>query len=209
MDKIFNPQSALVPMVITKEGNMERSMDLYSRLMADRIISLNDQVNSVTAGIIINQLLFLEAEDPNKDIFFYINSPGGVITDGLAIYDTMQLIKPDVSTIVTGMAASMGSFLLAGGAAGKRYSLPNSTVLIHQPLGGAQGQCSDIQIQAKRIQYLKEKMAYLYEKHCCGKKTYDEIIAATDRDNSLTPEEALDFGLIDQIIENRGDMSVR
>lgn len=198
---------ASMPMVISQdEKGMERAMDIYSRLLADRIICLYDEVNSVTAGLIISQLLFLEAQDPDKDITLYIDSPGGVITDGLAIYDTMQFIKPDVSTVCVGMAASMGSFLLAGGAAGKRYSLPNSTVLIHQPLGGAKGQCADIQIQAQRIQFLRDKMTGLYVKHCCGKKTYDEIYAATDRDNSLTAEQALEYGLIDRIVSSRGDM---
>lgn len=198
------PRAGLVPMVVSQEANgSERAMDIFSRLLQERVICLYDQVNSVTAGLVIAQLLFLESEDADKDITLYIDSPGGVITDGLAIYDTMQFIKPDVATMCVGMAASMGSFLLAGGAPGKRYCLPNSTVLIHQPLGGAQGQCSDIQLQAKRIQYLKDKMNGLYLKHTCGKRTLEQIVAATDRDNSLTAEEALDFGLIDEILTKR------
>ena len=201
---ILMPSASLVPVVVSPdEKGGERSYDLFSRLMKDRIIVLNDQVNSVTAGIIVAQLLFLEADNPDKDITFYINSPGGSISDGLSIYDTMQFIKPDVVTIVTGMAASMGSFLLAGGAAGKRYALPNATVMIHQPLSGFNGQCSDVQIHAKHTQYLKEKLTRMYTDHNCGKKTYEEMVAACDRDNFLTPEEALEFGIIDEIVSKR------
>ncbi|TQQ85453.1 ATP-dependent Clp endopeptidase proteolytic subunit ClpP [Peptacetobacter hominis] len=190
---------ALVPYVVEQTGRGERSYDIYSRLLKDRIIFLGDQVDDTTAGLVVAQLLFLEAEDPDKDIHLYINSPGGSITAGMAIYDTMNYIKPDVSTICIGMAASMGAFLLAAGAKGKRYSLPNSEIMIHQPLGGAQGQATDIEIHAKRIIRIKEKMNQIL-----AEKTgqpLERIKADTERDNFMEPEEAKAYGLIDEVIE--------
>lgn len=190
---------ALVPYVVEQTGRGERSYDIYSRLLKDRIIFLGDQVDDTTAGLVVAQLLFLEAEDPDKDIHLYINSPGGSITAGMAIYDTMNYIKPDVSTICIGMAASMGAFLLAAGAKGKRYSLPNSEIMIHQPLGGAQGQATDIEIHAKRIIRIKEKMNQIL-----AEKTgqpLERIKADTERDNFMEPEEAKAYGIIDEVIE--------
>lgn len=195
--KEFN---ALVPTVIEQTGRGERAYDIFSRLLNDRIIMLYDEVNSTTAGLVVAQLLFLEGQDPDKDISLYINSPGGVITDGMAIYDTMQYIKCDVSTICTGMAASMGSFLLAGGTKGKRYCLPNSTVLIHQPLGGTgRAQASDIDIAAKQIIKTKEKMNRMLSE--MTGQPYETICHDTDRDNYMTAEEALAYGLVDKIID--------
>lgn len=193
--------SSLVPMVIEQTNRGERSYDIYSRLLKDRIIILGDEVNSVTANLIVAQLLFLEAEDPDKDIMFYINSPGGSITDGMAIYDTMQLIKCDVSTICMGLAASMGSFLLAGGTKGKRFALPNAEVMIHQPLGGAKGQATDIQITAEHIIRTKERMNRMLAEFTG--QDIETIKNDTERDNWLTAEQAKAYGLIDDIITKR------
>ncbi len=188
----------LVPYVIEQTSRGERSYDIYSRLLKDRIIFLADEVNDTTASIIVAQLLFLAAEDPEKDIHFYINSPGGSISAGLAIYDTMQYIKPDVSTICVGMAASMGSFLLAGGQKGKRFALPNSEIMIHQPLGGARGQASDIQIHAEHIIKTKKKMNEMLAE--MTGKPVEQIAKDTDRDNFLSAQEAMEYGLIDKIV---------
>ncbi len=189
---------ALVPYVIEQTGRGERSYDIYSRLLKDRIIFLADEVNDTTASVVIAQLLFLAAEDPDKDINFYINSPGGSISAGLAIYDTMQYIKPDVSTICVGMAASMGAFLLAGGEKGKRYALPNSEIMIHQPLGGARGQASDIAIHAEHILKTKEKMNRMLSEFTG--QPLKTIQKDTDRDNYLSAEEGLKYGLIDKVV---------
>lgn len=189
---------SLVPVVIEQTNRGERSYDIYSRLLKDRIIMLTDEVNDVTASLVVSQLLFLEAEDPDKDIYLYINSPGGSVTAGMAIYDTMQYIKPDVNTICMGMAASMGAFLLAGGAKGKRMALPNAEVMIHQPLGGAKGQATEIEIAAKQILRTKEKLTRIIAENC-GRK-YEECLADMERDNWKTAEEALEYGLIDQIV---------
>ena len=192
---------SLVPYVIEQTSRGERSYDIYSRLLKDRIIFLGEEVNETTASIVVAQMLFLEAEDPEKDISLYINSPGGSVTAGMAIYDTMQYIKCDVSTICIGMAASMGAFLLAGGAKGKRYALPNAEIMIHQPLGGAQGQATEIEIAAKHILQTKEKLNRMLAENC-GKPV--EIVAAdTDRDNWMTADEALAYGLIDKVITSR------
>lgn len=193
--------NTFVPMVVENSGSGERAFDIYSRLLRERIIVLNSEVNEYTAGLIVAQLLYLESEDPEKDITFYINSPGGVITAGMAIYDTMNYIKPDVATVCMGMAASMGSFLLSGGAKGKRYALPNAEIMIHQPLGGTQGQASDIEIQANHIMKLKEKLNKLLSEHTG--QPLKKLAKDTDRDNWLTAEQALDYGLIDKIITNR------
>ncbi len=191
----------LVPMVVEQTSRGERSYDIYSRLLKDRIIILGSEVTEVTASLVVAQLLFLEAEDPDKDIQLYINSPGGSVTAGMAIYDTMQFIKCDVSTNCIGMAASMGAFLLAGGAKGKRYALPNAEIMIHQPLGGAQGQATEIEIAAKHILHTKEKLNRLLAENC-GKK-YEDVVGDTDRDNWLTAEEAKAYGLIDEVIYKR------
>ncbi len=188
----------LVPYVIEQTSRGERSYDIYSRLLKDRIIFLADEVNDTTASIIVAQLLFLAAEDPDKDIHFYINSPGGSISAGMAIYDTMQYIKPDVSTICVGMAASMGAFLLAGGEKGKRYALPNSEIMIHQPLGGARGQASDIQIHAEHILKTKKKMNEILAENTG--KPVEQVAKDTDRDNFLSATEAMEYGLIDKIV---------
>ena len=192
---------SLVPYVIEQTSRGERSYDIYSRLLKDRIIFLGEEVNDVTASLIIAQLLFLESEDPEKDISLYINSPGGSVTAGLGIYDTMQYIKCDVSTICCGMAASMGAFLLAGGAKGKRYALPNSEIMIHQPLGGAQGQATEIEIAAKHILRTKEKLNKMLSENTG--KPYDVIAADTERDNWMSAAEACEYGLIDSVIANR------
>lgn len=189
---------SLVPMVVEQTSKGERSYDIYSRLLKDRIIILGDEVNNVTANLIVAQLLFLEAEDPDKDIMFYINSPGGSISDGMAIYDTMQYIKSDVSTICIGMAASMGAFLLAGGTKGKRFALPNSEIMIHQPLGGAKGQATDIQIRAEHIIRTKERMNRMLSEFTG--QPYETICKDTDRDNWKTAQEAKAYGLVDKII---------
>ena len=191
----------LIPMVIEQSGRGERAYDIYSRLLKERIIFLVGAVDENTANLVIAQMLFLESENPDKDINFYINSPGGSIAAGFAIYDTMQFIKPDVSTQCVGMAASMGAFLLAAGAKGKRFALPNSTVLIHQPLGGFQGQASDIAIHAKYILSLRERLNRLLAQHTG--KPIDQIERDTDRDNFLTPDEALEYGLIDKVLQSR------
>lgn len=192
---------ALVPYVVEQDGRGERSYDIYSRLLKDRIIILNDEVNSTTASLVVAQLLFLEGQDSTKDISLYINSPGGSVTDGLAIYDTMNYIKCDVSTICMGMAASMGAFLLAAGAKGKRLALPNSDIMIHQPSGGAKGQATDIQIHADHILYIKKKLnTILSEK---TGQPYDVIAKDTERDNFMTAQQALEYGLIDKVIESR------
>lgn len=192
---------ALIPMVLEREGNTERSYDLYSRLLKDRIIWVQGAVEPAMANIIKAELLFLESEDPDTDITMYIDSPGGEVTTGLGIYDTMQYIKPDVSTICVGMAASMGSLLLMGGAKGKRYALPHAEIMIHQPSGGAQGKESDVEIQYKQLQKCKEMLTNLYVKHTGH--SYEELLKDMDRDHFMTPEEAKEYGLIDQIIEHR------
>jgi len=192
---------SLVPVVIEQTSRGERSYDIYSRLLKERIIFLGEEVNEVTASLVVAQLLFLEAEDPEKDIQLYINSPGGSITAGMAIYDTMQYIRCDVATNCIGMAASMGAFLLAGGAKGKRRALPNAEVMIHQPLGGTQGQATDIEIAAKHIIRTKEKLNRILAKNTG--RDYETIAADTERDNWKTAEEAREYGLIDQVIESR------
>jgi len=191
----------LIPMVIEQSGRGERAYDIYSRLLKERVVFLVGPVDDATANLVVAQMLFLESENPDKDINFYINSPGGSIAAGMAIYDTMQFIKPDISTLCVGMAASMGAFLLAAGAKGKRFALPNSTVMIHQPLGGFQGQASDIEIHAKYILSLRERLNRLMALHTG--KSVEEIARETDRDNFLTAEEALAFGMIDQVLQKR------
>ncbi len=192
---------ALVPTVIEQTGRGERAYDIYSRLLNDRIVFLADEVNDVTASLVVAQLLFLEAQDPDKDICLYINSPGGSVSAGLAIYDTMNFIKCDVSTTCIGMAASMGAFLLSSGARGKRFALPNSEIMIHQPLGGMQGQASDIKIHADHIIRTREKLNEILAKNTG--RPMDEIIRDTDRDNFLSADEAMAYGLIDKVIEKR------
>mgnify|MGYP004721902795 FL=1 len=192
---------ALVPVVVEQTGRGERSYDIYSKLLKDRIIFLGDEVNDATAGLIVAQLLFLESEDPDKDIHLYINSPGGSITAGMAIYDTMQYIKPDVSTICIGMAASMGAFLLAAGAKGKRLALPNSEIMIHQPLGGTRGQATDIEIHAKRILKMKDTLNQILSERTG--QPLEKIQMDTERDNFMSSIEAKQYGLIDQVITNR------
>lgn len=192
---------SLVPYVVEQTSRGERNYDIYSRLLKDRIIFLSDEVNDTTASLVVAQLLFLEAEDPNKDIHLYINSPGGSVTAGMAIYDTMQYIKCDVSTICIGMAASMGAFLLAGGAKGKRFALPNAEVMIHQPLGGAKGQATEIQIAAEHILKTKKKLNEMLAANT--DKSYEEIARDTERDNYMTAEEAKEYGLIDNVITSR------
>lgn len=192
---------ALVPYVVEQDGRGERSYDIYSRLLKDRIIFLGDEVNDQTASLVVAQMLFLEADDPDKDIHLYINSPGGSVTAGMAIYDTMQYIKADVSTICVGMAASMGAFLLAAGAKGKRYALPNSTVMIHQPLGGTRGQATDIEIHTKYLLSIKEKLNKILAERT-GQEL-ETVKANTERDNFMTADEARDFGLIDEVIAGR------
>lgn len=191
----------LIPMVVDQTGNSERSYDIYSRLLEDRIIFLNGEIESNMANIIVAQLIYLEGKNPNKDISIYINSPGGSVTAGLAIYDTMKYIKCDVSTICVGQAASMGAFLLAGGTKGKRFALPNSEIMIHQPLGGAQGQVSDIQIQANHIQHIKERMNKMLSENTG--KPLEIVEKDTDRDNYMTAQEAKDYGIIDEIFVSR------
>ena len=191
----------LVPMVVEQTGHGERSFDIYSRLLNDRIIFLADEVNDATASLVVAQLLYLEAQDPDKDIQLYINSPGGSISAGMAIYDTMNSIKCDVSTICIGMAASMGAFLLSAGAKGKRIALPNSEIMIHQPLGGMQGQASDIKIHADHIIKIKEKMNRILAENTG--KSYEQVCLDTDRDNYLSAKEALEYGIIDKVIDKR------
>jgi len=190
-----------IPMVIEQSGRGERSFDIYSRLLKERVIFLVGPVTDTSANLIVAQLLFLEAENPDKDISFYINSPGGSVTAGMSIYDTMQFIKPDVSTLCIGQAASMGAFLLASGAKGKRFSLPSSRVMIHQPSGGFQGQSSDIQIQAKEIMYLRTRLNEILASHTG--KTAEEIDIDTERDNFMSAEESVRYGMIDKVIANR------
>lgn len=194
---------SLVPYVIEQTSRGERSYDIYSRLLKERIIFLGEEVNDVTASLIVAQMLFLEAEDPEKDIQFYINSPGGSVTAGMAIYDTMQYVKCDVSTYCMGMAASMGAFLLSGGAKGKRLALPNAEIMIHQPLGGAQGQATEIEIAAKHILQTKQKLNKILAENTG--KDYDVIAADTERDNWMTAEEAKDYGLIDRVVYKRAE----
>jgi len=191
----------LVPMVVEQSGRGERSYDIYSRLLKERIIFMVGPVHDQMANLVVAQLLFLESENPDKDISLYINSPGGSVSAGLAIFDTMQFIKPDVSTLCTGMAASMGAFLLAAGAKGKRFSLPNSRVMIHQPLGGFQGQASDIEIHAKEILFIRERLNTLMAKH--SGHTLEEIERDTNRDNFMSAEAAREYGLIDEVITQR------
>ncbi|MBR4949187.1 MAG: ATP-dependent Clp endopeptidase proteolytic subunit ClpP [Clostridia bacterium] len=192
---------SLVPVVIEQTNRGERSYDIFSRLLNDRIIFLSEEVNDATASLVVAQLLYLESQDPDKDISFYINSPGGSITAGMAIYDTMQYIKCDVSTICVGMAASMGAFLLSAGAKGKRLALPNAEIMIHQPLGGAQGQATDIKIQAERIIKMKEKLNKMLSE--ATGQPLEKIMADTERDNFMSAEEALKYGLIDKVIDKR------
>ena len=199
----FDPMNALVPMVVEQTSKGERSYDIYSRLLKENVIFLVGQVEDHMANLIVAQMLFLEAENPEKDIFLYINSPGGSVTAGMAIYDTMNFIKPDVSTVCMGQAASMGAFLLSAGAKGKRFCLPNSRVMIHQPLGGFQGQASDFEIHAKEILSIKEKLNRLMAQHTG--QDYDTVARDTDRDNFLSATEAKEYGLIDQVLTNRSD----
>lgn len=191
--------NSLVPMVVEQTGRGERSYDIFSRLLNDRIIFLSDEVNDATASLVVAQLLYLEAQDPDKDISFYINSPGGSVTAGMAIYDTMNFIKCDVSTVCIGMAASMGAFLLSAGAKGKRFALPNSEIMIHQPLGGAKGQATDIKIQAELILRTRDRLNAILAKNTG--KSIEEIARDTERDNYMTAEQALAYGLIDKVIE--------
>ena len=190
-----------IPMVVEQSGRGERSYDIYSRLLKERVIFLVGPVNDMTANLVVAQLLFLEAENPDKDISLYINSPGGSVTAGMSIYDTMQFIKPDVSTLCIGQAASMGAFLLAAGAKDKRFSLPNSRIMIHQPSGGFQGQSTDIEIHAKEILYLRAKLNEILAHHTG--RTADEIDRDTERDNFMSAEQSVTYGLIDKVIENR------
>jgi ATP-dependent Clp protease protease subunit len=192
----------LVPMVVEQSGRGERAYDIYSRLLKERVIFLVGPVNDQMANLIVAQLLFLESENPDKDISLYINSPGGSVSAGLAIFDTMNFIKPDVSTLCTGLAASMGAFLLAAGAKGKRFSLPNSRVMIHQPSGGSQGMASDIEIQAKEILYLRERLARIMADNTG--QTIEQIHKDTDRDRFMSGDEAVEYGLIDKVLTNRG-----
>ena len=197
-NKMYN---ALVPMVVEQTGRGERSYDIFSRLLNDRIVFLGEEVNATTSGLIVAQLLYLEAQDPDKDIQFYINSPGGSVTDGMAIYDTMQYIKCDVSTICIGMAASMGAFLLSAGAKGKRLALPNAEIMIHQPSAGTQGQITDMAIHLKRLEIIKKRMNQILADNTG--KSVEEVTAACERDNFMSAEEAKDFGLIDKVIYRR------
>nr|WP_283227551.1 ATP-dependent Clp endopeptidase proteolytic subunit ClpP [Candidatus Pelagibacter sp. HIMB1321] len=193
--------SNLVPMVVEQSSKGERAYDIYSRLLKERIIFLTGQINDNVASLVTAQLLFLEAEDPKKEIYLYINSPGGLVTAGLGIYDTMQYIKPEISTLCIGQAASMGSFLLAAGAKGKRFSLPNSRIMVHQPSAGFQGQATDIEIHANEVLSLKKRLNEIYSKHTS--KSVDEIKNALERDNFMTSETAKSFGLIDEVVEKR------
>ncbi|WP_373285026.1 ATP-dependent Clp endopeptidase proteolytic subunit ClpP [Bowmanella pacifica] len=201
MQNALEPMNSLVPMVVEQTSKGERAYDIYSRLLKERIIFMVGQVEDHMANLIVAQMLFLESENPDKDIFLYINSPGGSVTAGMAIYDTMNLIKPDVSTMCVGQAASMGAFLLSGGAKGKRYCLPNSRVMIHQPLGGFQGQASDFEIHAREILSIKEKLNRLMAEHTG--QDYDIVARDTDRDNFMSAQEAMEYGLVDQVLANR------
>ena len=199
--KLFEHMSNLVPMVVEQSSKGERAYDIYSRLLKERIIFLTGQINDNVASLVTAQLLFLEAEDPKKEIYLYINSPGGLVTAGLGIYDTMQYVKPDISTLCIGQAASMGSFLLAAGTKGKRFSLPNSRVMVHQPSAGFQGQVTDIEIHANEVLSLKNRLNEIYSKHTG--KTVDEVKSALERDNFMTADAAKAFGLIDEVVEKR------
>ena len=201
MNKIPEHMNNLVPMVVEQSSKGERAYDIYSRLLKERIIFLTGQINDNVASLVTAQLLFLEAEDPKKEIYLYINSPGGLVTAGLGIYDTMQYVKPDISTLCIGQAASMGSFLLAAGTKGKRFSLPNSRVMVHQPSAGFQGQVTDIEIHANEVSSLKKRLNEIYSKHTG--KTVDEVKSALERDNFMTAEVAKAFGLIDEVVEKR------
>jgi len=200
-NKISEHMSNLVPMVVEQSNKGERAYDIYSRLLKERIIFLTGQINDNVASLITAQLLFLEAEDPKKEIYLYINSPGGLVTAGLGIYDTMQYVKPEISTLCIGQAASMGSFLLAAGAKGKRFSLPNSRIMVHQPSAGFQGQATDIEIHANEVLSLKKRLNEIYSKHTG--KNVEEIKSALERDNFMTSEVAKTFGLIDEVVEKR------
>ena len=200
-NKLSEHMSSLIPMVVEQSNKGERAYDIYSRLLKERIIFLTGQINYNVASLITAQLLFLEAEDPKKEIFLYINSPGGLVTAGLGIYDTMQYIKPDISTLCIGQAASMGSFLLAAGKKGKRFSLPNSRIMVHQPSAGFQGQATDIEIHANEVLSLKKRLNEIYSKHT--DKTVEDIKTALERDNFMTAETAKSFGLIDEVVEKR------
>ena len=199
--KLFEHMNTLVPMVVEQSNKGERAYDIYSRLLKERIIFLTGQINDNVASLVTAQLLFLEAEDPKKEIYLYINSPGGLVTAGLGIYDTMQYVKPDISTLCIGQAASMGSFLLAAGTKGKRFSLPNSRVMVHQPSAGFQGQVTDIEIHANEVSSLKKRLNEIYSKHTG--KSVDEIKSALERDNFMTADTAKSFGLIDSVVEKR------
>ena len=201
MNKLSEHMNNLVPMVVEQSNKGERAYDIYSRLLKERIIFLTGQINDNVASLVTAQLLFLEAEDPKKDIYLYINSPGGLVTAGLGIYDTMQYIKPEISTLCIGQAASMGSFLLSAGAKGKRFSLPNSRIMVHQPSAGFQGQATDIEIHANEVLSLKKRLNEIYSKHTG--KSVDEIKTALERDNFMTAESAKTFGLIDEVVEKR------
>ena len=201
INKISEHMNNLVPMVVEQSNKGERAYDIYSRLLKERIIFLTGQINDNVASLVTAQLLFLEAEDPKKEIYLYINSPGGLVTAGLGIYDTMQYVKPEVSTLCIGQAASMGSFLLAAGAKGKRFSLPNSRIMVHQPSAGFQGQATDIEIHANEVLSLKKRLNEIYSKHTG--KSADEIKSALERDNFMTAETAKSFGLIDEVVEKR------
>ena len=200
-DKIEEQMNNLIPMVVEQTNRGERSYDIYSRLLKERIVFLVGPVNDSVASLITAQLLFLESENPKKEISFYINSPGGLVTSGLGIYDTMQYIKPPVSTLCIGQASSMGSFLLAAGEKGKRFSLPNSRIMVHQPSAGFQGQATDIEIHANEVLSLKKRLNEIYSKHT--NKSVDEIKSALERDNFMTPDNAKEFGLIDKVVVNR------
>ena len=199
--KISEHMNTLIPMVVEQSNRGERAYDIYSRLLKERIVFLTGPINDQVASLVTAQLLFLESENPKKEIYFYINCPGGLVSAGLGVYDTMQYIKPDVSTLCIGQAASMGSFLLAAGAKGKRFSLPNSRIMVHQPSAGFQGQATDIEIHANEVMSLKKRLNEIYSKHTG--KSVDIIKTALERDNFMTPKSAKDFGLIDQVVEKR------
>tara|TARA_B100001758_G_scaffold207250_1_gene188296 strand:- start:608 stop:1219 length:612 start_codon:yes stop_codon:yes gene_type:complete len=199
--KLTEQMNNLIPMVVEQSSRGERAYDIYSRLLKERIVFVVGPINDTVASLVTAQLLFLESEDPKKEISLYINSPGGLVTAGLGIYDTMQYIKPEVNTLCIGQAASMGSFLLAAGAKGKRYSLPNSRIMVHQPSAGFQGQATDIEIHANEVLSLKKRLNQIYSKHT--EKSVDEIKSALERDNFMTPENAKDFGLIDKVVDKR------
>jgi len=204
MKSMMEPQAlGLVPMVVEQSGRGERAYDIYSRLLKERIVFLVGPVTDESANLVVAQLLFLESENPDKDIYFYINSPGGSVSAGMSIYDTMNFIKPDVSTLCIGQAASMGAFLLSAGAKGKRFALPNSRIMIHQPLGGFQGQASDFEIHAKNILYMKKRLNELMAKHTG--RTLEEVERDTDRDNFLSADESMAYGLIDKVLTSRQD----